>query len=166
MRNKDRTRERPTIKLVELSIYRHVVDLIHEHHITNEIRTEHARQWACLMYHAACNVEFQPPVGRTHSWRFSIFYKICRWFIVFGRKYSYLVPGIPGKTYGKRVTSEGLLRDLPNLPPHWMFCKRRRDRPSDRPRDQAVFFFIRFFSCFPQNNLYTARVQSIYQVFI
>ena len=91
MRNKDRTRERPTIKLVELSIYRHVVDLIHEHHITNEIRTEHARQWACLMYHAACNVEFQPPVGRTHSWRFSIFYKICRWFIVFGRIYSVLV---------------------------------------------------------------------------
>ena len=27
-------------------------------------------------YHAACKVEFQPPIGRTHSWRFSIFNKI------------------------------------------------------------------------------------------
>ena len=27
------------------------------------------------MYHAACKVEFQPSNGRTHSWRFSVFYK-------------------------------------------------------------------------------------------
>ena len=38
---------------------------------TNEIRHKRA-QWACLTYHAACKVEFQPPIGRTHSWRFSI----------------------------------------------------------------------------------------------
>ena len=28
---------------------------------------------ACLTCHAACKVEFQPSIGRTHSWRFSIF---------------------------------------------------------------------------------------------
>ena len=31
-------------------------------------------QWACLTYHAACKVEFQPPIGRSHNWRFSIFF--------------------------------------------------------------------------------------------
>ena len=31
-------------------------------------------KWACLTYHAACKVEFEPPIGRTHSWRLSIFW--------------------------------------------------------------------------------------------
>ena len=62
------------MKLVELSINNHIVDVIHKRHITNG--TYHKRaQWACLTYHAACKVEFQPPIGRTHSWRFSIFFK-------------------------------------------------------------------------------------------
>ena len=30
-------------------------------------------QRACLTYHAACKVEFQPPICRTDSWRFSTF---------------------------------------------------------------------------------------------
>ena len=30
-------REQPTIKLVELSINNHIVDLIHKHHTTNGI---------------------------------------------------------------------------------------------------------------------------------
>ena len=76
MRNKYRTRERLTIKIVKMNINTHIVVLIHEHHnITNG--TYHKRaQWACLTYHAACKVEFQPPIGGTHSWRFSIFNKI------------------------------------------------------------------------------------------
>ena len=35
-----------------------------------------ARPMTCLTYHAACKVVFQPPIGRTHSWRFSIFNEI------------------------------------------------------------------------------------------
>ena len=29
----------------------------------------------CLMYHADCKLSFNHSIGRTHSWRFSIFYK-------------------------------------------------------------------------------------------
>ena len=28
-----------------------------------------------VSYRAACKVGFQPPIGRTHSWRFSFFVK-------------------------------------------------------------------------------------------
>ena len=37
------TRERPTIKLVELSINKHILDLIHKHHTTNGIPIAQAR---------------------------------------------------------------------------------------------------------------------------
>ena len=45
-----KNRTRATIFCVKLSINNHIVGLVHKNHI---IRT-------CLMYHAACKVEFQP----------------------------------------------------------------------------------------------------------
>ena len=79
-----------TILCVKLSFNNHIVGLVHKKHII--VRT-------CLMYHAACKVYFQPlkqivliadvfqissfsiyfvinitPIGRIHSWRFSMFF--------------------------------------------------------------------------------------------
>ena len=44
---------------VKLSINNHVVGLVHKNHIVNEIYNKHVQR-TCLMYHAACKVEFQP----------------------------------------------------------------------------------------------------------
>ena len=43
----------------------HCVGLVHKHHIRNEIPGIEAQR-TCLMYHAACKVEFQP-CNRSYS---------------------------------------------------------------------------------------------------
>ena len=57
--------ERPSVKLVKLSINNDIVGLVHKHHIINEISNKHVQR-TCLMYHAACKVEFQP-FNRSYS---------------------------------------------------------------------------------------------------
>ena len=57
----------PTIFFVKLSINNHIVGLVHEKHIINEIQNKHVQQ-TCLMYHAACKVEVQP-FKRSYSQR-------------------------------------------------------------------------------------------------
>ena len=57
-----------TIFCVKLSINNHIVGLVHKKH-TSIVRT-------CLMYHAACKVEFQPFKRSYSQLRFSSCYKI------------------------------------------------------------------------------------------
>ena len=62
------------MKLVELSINNHIVDAIHKLHITQHVMehstsapNERVSRTTQLTHHAACKVEFQPSIGRTHS---------------------------------------------------------------------------------------------------
>ena len=51
----------------------HIVGLVHKKHIINEIQNKHVER-TCRMFHEACKVNHS--IGRTHSCRFSIFYKL------------------------------------------------------------------------------------------
>ena len=63
--------ERLSVKVVKLSINHNIVGLVHKH-----------AQRACLMYHAACKVEFQPfNLSYSQQTLFFIFYKIIRYNI-------------------------------------------------------------------------------------
>ena len=57
-----------TIFCVKLSINNHIVRLVHKNHIIRR----------CLMYHAACKVEFQPFTRSYSQLTFFNFYKIIR----------------------------------------------------------------------------------------
>ena len=50
---------------LKLSINNRIVGLLHKNHIINEISNKHVQR-TCLMYHAACKVEFQP-FNRSYS---------------------------------------------------------------------------------------------------
>ena len=43
----------------KLSVNNHIVGLVHRNHVINEVLNKHVQR-TCLMYHAACKVEFQP----------------------------------------------------------------------------------------------------------
>ena len=66
------------LQYVKLSISNHTVGLVHKKHVINEIYNKHVQR-TCLMYHAACKVEFQS-FNRSYSqltFFFNIFHKIC-----------------------------------------------------------------------------------------
>ena len=76
------TRERPTMELTCGTEYQQPCRRFNSQNNTiytgiywkwnYKAEYKHA-QCACLTCHAARKVEFQPPIGRTHSWRFSLF---------------------------------------------------------------------------------------------
>ena len=51
---------------VKLGINNHIVGLVHKNHIINEIQIKNVQQ-TCLMYHAACKVEFQAVFSKSKN---------------------------------------------------------------------------------------------------